>query len=364
MVGGRAEQLERELFSGLSGVRSAEPGLDLVRRARQVQQSPQLTRIVLETPAGELMERLHKGERQCESLLIAVDAFLESHGHRAIREAELSEPRWRDDPVFPLSVLKKHVENPELMDPEKLVANRKRAREQVTRRVLNRLPQALNPMFRKLLRESQEAARTREDLRSRVVHTIGFYRSLALEMGRRMYQRRVINNPELAFFLGRDEHVGYLEGNDAAGLGVRALMRYLEHQALKELPDPPANFVMNGDRIVAPEATEVTGRKRLTGLPGSPGRVTGKVVVLRSPSEGTRLQDGDILVAPFTDVGWTPLFLVAGAVVTELGGPLSHSCVVAREYGVPAVVNVKNATQRLEDGQRVTVDGNNGIVEW
>jgi len=100
----------------------------------------------------------------------------------------------------------------------------------------------------------------------------------------------------------------------------------------------------------------------MTGLAGSPGRATGRAVVVRDPSQQAKVKPGDILVAPFTDVGWTPLFLIVAGVVSELGGPLSHSCVVAREYGVPAVVNVKDAARLLKDGDLVTVDGDSGNV--
>lgn len=101
---------------------------------------------------------------------------------------------------------------------------------------------------------------------------------------------------------------------------------------------------------------------KLVGLPASPGKVRGRVRLLRSPEDGERLSQGDVMVAPCVDVGWTPLFLVAGGVVTELGGPLSHASVVAREYGLPAVVNVEGATHRLRDGQLVELDGDSGTV--
>jgi pyruvate,water dikinase len=139
-------------------------------------------------------------------------------------------------------------------------------------------------------------------------------------------------------------------------------MRKLEHEALAALPDLPQWFILEGDHIVSDEHAEVQVGRTIAGLAGSPGVATGRVAIVRDPSEQHKVAAGDILVAPFTDVGWTPLFLVAGAVVTELGGPLSHSCVVAREYGVPAVVNIKDVTRILQDGDIVTVDGTRGII--
>jgi pyruvate,water dikinase len=101
---------------------------------------------------------------------------------------------------------------------------------------------------------------------------------------------------------------------------------------------------------------------RLQGTGTSPGVVTGRVRVLRSLSDGHQLKAGEILVARATDPGWTPLFLKAGGVIMELGGMLSHGAVVAREYGLPAVVNIQGAMSRLEDGDVVTIDGRRGVV--
>ena len=101
----------------------------------------------------------------------------------------------------------------------------------------------------------------------------------------------------------------------------------------------------------------------VAGFPGAPGVVEGVARVIPSPEQGDRLQPGDILVTTVTNVGWTPLFPRAAAVVTDLGAPLSHASIVARELGIPAVVGTGNATMRLHDGDRVRVDGERGTVE-
>jgi pyruvate,water dikinase len=101
----------------------------------------------------------------------------------------------------------------------------------------------------------------------------------------------------------------------------------------------------------------------VAGFPGAPGVVEGIARVIRSPEQGDRLQPGDVLVTTVTNVGWTPLFPRAAAVVTDLGAPLSHASIVARELGIPAVVGTGNATMRLRDGDRVRVDGERGTVE-
>jgi pyruvate,water dikinase len=121
--------------------------------------------------------------------------------------------------------------------------------------------------------------------------------------------------------------------------------------------DEPPNFLVGAEALV-----EEAQGTRMQGVGVSPGVVTGAVRILRSPSEAARLNAGEILVARATDPGWTPLFMKAGGVIMELGGMLSHGAVVAREYELPAVVNIPGATAALVDGQVVTMDGRQGVV--
>ena len=126
-----------------------------------------------------------------------------------------------------------------------------------------------------------------------------------------------------------------------------------------ELPE-----AFRGRPVPRPKSTrmvERTGRV-LTGIPVSPGRVTGKARVILSPRTDAKILPGEILVAPVTDAGWTPLFLVARGLVVDVGGLLSHGSIVAREYGIPGVINVKDATRIIRDGEMITVDGDRGEV--
>ena len=362
-LGARSGEAERELFSGLSGIRSAEPGLDLLRMARRIHQIPTLRQRVAESNVAELLSQLSRGNVEERSLHSAFEAFLKGHGHRAAREAEISEPRWREDPTFPLTMLQRYAESTGLPDPEEMVRRRIANREKATTLAAASISPLLRPLFLRLLRQTQEAARLREEMRNAVVHTLGFIRALALETGRRMVSAGLLSQADDVFFLDRLELLEWLKGTEDAGrLPLLAVMRKLEHEALVALPDLPQWFVMEGDHILSDEHEEVQGGRTISGLAGSPGVATGKVAIVLDPSQQHKVAMGDILVAPFTDVGWTPLFLVAGAVVTELCGPLSHSCVVAREYGVPAVVNIPEVTRILRDGDIVTVDGTRGLI--
>lgn len=111
-----------------------------------------------------------------------------------------------------------------------------------------------------------------------------------------------------------------------------------------------------------PARTHTTAHAEMAGIPGSHGRVTGAARVLRGPSDFSQAQPGDIIVCPYTDPAWTPLFRIAAAVITETGGALSHAAIVAREHAIPAVLSVPNATTRIRDGELITVDGTTGII--
>jgi pyruvate,water dikinase len=142
-------------------------------------------------------------------------------------------------------------------------------------------------------------------------------------------------------------------------VAVRVQRRRLEHERNQALPEPPATFVG-----FPPDDVGVTSTsKRLRGLAASRGVAEGRVRILRDPSQAANFEPGEVLVVAAADTGWAPLFLAASGVVTELGGPLSHAAIILREYGVPAVVNVTNATRSLRDGDLVRLDGDVGTVE-
>ncbi len=360
-----AARRERELFSGLSGMKSAQPGLELLRMAGQARHHTALVRMILDRDPGEIARDF--------SLLDAVDggktlrrqleAFLHEYGHRAPREAEIATPRWREDPRFLIEVLRTYLEAPYLPSPEELAQEGKAERLETTHSIRRHFRPGLGLVFRQALGLSQSNARLREELRACVVDTLDMYRRFFLDVGRRMVARDVLGSPDDVFFLTYDEVRAWLESGSGEALGLRVALRRAAYDHFRALPDPPDDFMLVDGVIVTTDPEPIEGRTALTGLPGSPGRITGPARVIFDPNDAdARLHPGEVLVAPLTDVGWTPLFLAASAVVMDKGGPLSHSCVVAREYGIPAAVNVRGATARIRTGDIITVDGDRGVV--
>jgi len=186
----------------------------------------------------------------------------------------------------------------------------------------------------------------------------GEERRIVLESERRLIASRQLPTASIDY-LTDSELEGMLYGNcgvDEATLERRKAAA-LESMTAGPLPDW---FTEHPDAASIPD---VINADRLEGWAASPGRVTGPVRIVRSLADGARLKPGEVMVAHATDPSWTPLFLVASGIVLEMGGPLSHAAIIAREFGLPAVLNVRQATRALSEGEIVLVDGSLGIVD-
>jgi rifampicin phosphotransferase len=370
--GAKAAKDEKKLVSAL-GVDSAQAGLDLLNLGRLARRSRRLRRVITEVDSGEVLDELEAlaDYEDVEIFLSELRAFRQRHGHRAPREAELATPRWREDTRFLFEVVRSYIRAPHLPSDRELERERDRTREQADRLIGHTFPPGLEALFRTLLRLTRGNARLREFMRNRVVDTLDMYRRYFLECGRRLVLQDVLRQPEDVFYLRYDELRDWLdEVSVADDFAVRVLVRRALQRSLAELPDPPNTFVLRGNEMIAERDYQRRRDKaparstidEIRGLPGSAGKVTGRARLIVDPNADASLEPGEVLVAPYTDVGWTPLFLTASAVVMSLGGPLSHSCIVAREYGIPTVVNAHGAMEQISDGDLITVDGDRGVV--
>jgi pyruvate,water dikinase len=350
----RATELERELLTGLADVESAAPGLALFHIAETARTEPAARSLLLERPPGALrVEDLPDGPTRG-----ALARFLATHGFRGPREAEIMTPRWREDPTMLFAALRAHLSGDRPLSRPAEIERRQRERRERAVAELDRLvPVPARLPVRRLLASVQRFTRLREHLRSFVTEVLGMYRDVALDASRRLATLEPLAGDDAAFFLTIDELHAVLIGELTT---VTTLVRQRRRQWERDLslPDPPDTFVGYPPEVAAaPPPTDV-----LVGLAASSGRAEGLARVLVSPDQASQLRAGEVLVAPYADVGWSPLFTVAGAVVTDLGGPLSHASIVAREYGVPSVVNVKIATRVIRTGDRLVVDGDAGEV--
>jgi phosphohistidine swiveling domain-containing protein len=215
------------------------------------------------------------------------------------------------------------------------------------------------PAFRWALKHTQIHTRERDTMHFELTRVFPPFRTILLELGRRWTDRGLVAQPEDIFFLTLDQAAEVARSPHSMNEVVAERRAELEANKGRAWPD----IIRGGEELLAEgrEAAEVSAGQ-LGGLGASPGVVTGAARVIRGPEEFGKLKNGEILVAPLTNPVWTPLFAIAGGVVTEVGGMLSHGAIVAREYGIPAVMGIPGATELLPEGQMVRVDGNNGVV--
>ncbi len=308
---------------------SAGPLSAVYRIAAAARRDPDVLRIL--AGAGNHLDELSSQAPQFHRTLLAE---LKAFGHRGPAELEMRSSSYADDPELMLRMVRKSLETP--------------ARSQTSRPAI---PLRARPVA--VLAAHQ--IRDREVRRDRMVRANWLLRSLLRELGRRLVQSGVLETADDVFYLLVDE-LDALPA-DAAAVVTR---RRAEQGRLADVI-PPAVF--SGDwRPATVSASVLSPGQGLTGAGVSGGRVRGRVRIVR-PDTIDDLEAGEILVAEVTDVGYTAAFSYAGAVVTELGGPMSHAAVVAREFGIPCVVDVHDATRRLAPGALIEVDGTSGTIQ-
>jgi pyruvate,water dikinase len=204
----------------------------------------------------------------------------------------------------------------------------------------------------------------RENLKSEAIKIISMSRQTMLEMGRRMIGTEVVEQPDDVFFLDMDEFIqvwrGEMEISKTSALIKNRRKEYIQSSNIK--PPSIIRGIYKKDESPA-EKKNLPELSILKGLGISAGNVIGKARVVKREDEEVKVQPGEIIIAPFSDPGWTPHFIPAAGIVMDMGGLLSHGSIIAREYGIPAVVNVGHATELIKTGQLIEVDGTNGIVK-
>jgi pyruvate,water dikinase len=305
------------------------------------------------------LDKLARGE-------ISRGAYLENYGHRGPHEFELSVPRPAEDPSWLEQELERLQRSP--VNVEDRIASQRRSFEAAWKRLQARSPAGAE-RFRRKIAESARRARLREGVRSAYVRDRWAVRLFALRAG------ELTGLGDRVFYLTLNELLAFLVGDRSAEPAIASRMEaYQQYRTLPPYPSvicgrfDPFAWAADPNRpsdIFDPQRTDAARADLdlIVGSPGSAGVVEGTVRVVDHPGAGDGLRQGEIMVAVQTDIAWTLLFPRAGGVVTDIGAPLSHAAIVARELGIPAVVGCGNATAILKTGNRVRVDGGRGTVE-
>ena len=356
----RAGELETVL-RGLPHNVTTEMDLALWALADRIRADATAAAALRESATDELAKRYLAGGLP-EPAQSALSDFLARYGHRAVAEIDVGMPRWSDDPQYVLGVLANYLrlENPDAA-PDALFARRAAEAEAMIESLAARAGRRsrLRARFvRFALRRARALAGLRELPKYYIIVKIAAVRRELAKVGAELAARRIIESGDDVFFVDLDDARAGLGGRD---LRETVAQRRAIYEAELRRRHVPRVVLSDGTEPEATMITAVPSDGSLAGTPASAGSVTGPARVILDPV-GARLEPGEILVAPSTDPGWTPLFLTAGGLVMEMGGANSHGAVVAREYGIPAVVGVANATARITTGQTITVDGSAGMV--
>ena len=353
--------LANRLMVGVGDMDSAESALALWRLAQFARSHPALQAALIATdsePDRLALQRLPAGRE----FLSLSDDFLFTHGHHARGEVDPAVPRWSERPGYVMSLLRGYLSAPADTDP---IAHQRRLANERRQLAADSLRRLRNPLkrwaFTLVLRRAQQGIAGRENLKSELVRIIAVMRSALLEFGRRLTARHQLDAPSDIFFLSLEE-VESLSSRPFTG-DLRTLIspRKAEHHRNLALTPPPV-VIGRFDPTTQPLDEPDPTLRTLYGLAVSAGVAEGRARVILHLDSDQRVLPGEVLVAPFTDPGWTPYFLTASAIVMDMGGMLSHGAIVAREYGVPAVVNVGPATKTIRTGQMLRVDGSRGTV--
>ncbi len=296
----------------------------------------------------------------------AVTSFLERYGMRGVGEIDFGQPRWREDPTPVMQTLQSYLQIDAHSAPDVLFARGQQAAHAAIEKLAQEARSRLFGRLReRIVRGAARRVRVlmgvRESPKFFAVRVMGIARKALLEVGREFAEAGVIECAEDLSFLTLSE-LEVLSRNEARNWKTLVIERRAIYEREARRRQVPRLLASDGRAFYEGVGASTDTGDVITGSPVSPGVVEGLVHVVLNPHD-TRLTPGEILVCPGTDPAWTPLFLSAGGLVTEVGGMMTHGSVVAREYGIPAVVGVHQATTRLKDGQRIRVDGTTGRIE-
>lgn len=351
------------LVTGLQNIESAQPSIEIWDLSRLVMESDALRVLFEATEPGELLEALRsEGSEDAMEFLRELSGFLDRFGYRSVFEAELMLPNWGDDPSYVFAMIQNYLRTDPSLSPREMSGKQEREREETCRRVRGELRGPRRWAFDLVLAGAHKFIAMREYTKASLVMGIAQIKREYHALSHRFACEGLTAEPSDLFFLTTDEVRALARGEggslDVAGSVARRREEY-ERNRTVVLPE----YSRGRPRPLKPEELAAGGDVEvLSGIAVSPGKVTGRARVITDPRSNARIEPGEILVAPVTDAAWTPLFVTAGAIVVDVGGPLSHGSIVAREYGIPGVLNVGTATRTIKTGQMVTVDGDAGKV--
>jgi pyruvate,water dikinase len=352
-----------EVTRGLPNNVTTEMDLILWRMAKDIRSDSDSLQTFLTLDAPVLASRYLSGSLPDKAQEVVAD-FMSRYGMRCVGEIDIGQPRWREEPASIMQTLQSYLQISPEMAPDVLFERGANAADEAIEQLASAARgQTGGWLKERIVRGAARRIRVlmgmREAPKFFLVRMLGIVRNELLASGKEFASAGLIEKPEDLFFLhfSELEALSRQESRDWKGLIAERRSIYERENRRKQIPRV---LVSDGRAFHEGLGSDDSGDVIL-GSPVSPGVAEGIVRVIFDPRQ-SQLAPGEILVCPGTDPAWTPLFMTAGGLVTEVGGMMTHGSVVAREYGIPAVVGVHQATTRLKDGQRIRIDGTAGKI--
>jgi pyruvate,water dikinase len=360
---GRKPEAALQLLRGLAGNVTTEMDLYLWSRVQTIRADAGARSALLTWPAEDLVAAYRRGALPATAQR-AIEQFFDRYGMRGMGEIDFGRPRWRDDPTPIVQTIQNYLQledsdlAPDAMFSRGAAEAERRASELIAQVRGTRLGAIRARLLGGAIRRMRLLVGVRESPKFYIIQLFGIYHAALLDSGRELAARGALAQAEDIFFVPLAQLRRFANG-EALDLKAIVAAQRAEYEQDCARQRMPRLLLSTGE--VFYEGLREAGAADLVGDPVSPGVVEGRARVVLDP-RGVRLDPGEILVCPATDPGWTPLFLTAGGLVMEIGGMITHGSVVAREYGIPAVVGVHEATTRIQTGQHLRVDGTQGRV--
>ena len=342
---------------------TSEMGLALLDVADAIRPHPEVVTFLRHVDGAAFLDELPRlaGGREARD---AIQAWLDKYGMRGAGEIDITRPRWSERPSTLVPILLGHIEN---FEP----GEGKRRFEQGQQAALNKEHEVLERL--RALPDGERKAEETKRMIDRVRTFAGFreypkygmvsryfvYKQALMEEAERLVDAHVLGEKEDIFYLRFQELHEVVRTNQ---VDEQLIRRRKEELKTYQVLTPPRVLTSEGEAVAGSYRREDFPAGALVGLPVSAGTIEGRARVILDMAHAD-LEAGDILVTAYTDPSWTPLFVAIAGLVTEVGGLMTHGAVIAREYGLPAVVGVEHATRLIRDGQRIRVHGTDGYVE-
>ncbi|MBC2321788.1 phosphoenolpyruvate synthase [Listeria booriae] len=342
---------------------TAEMGLELLDVADAIRPYPEVITFLQNTKDSNFLEKL--GDLQGgEAARDAITTYLDKYGMRCAGEIDISRTRWSEDPTILIPMILSNIKN---FQPNASHQKFEQARQEALQK-----EQDLLARLKNLPDGEQKAAKTKEVItvlrnltgyreypKYGMINRYFVYKQALLKEAAQLVEAGIIKEPEDIFYLDFEELHEVVRTKQLDYTIITT--RKADYNQFDKLT-PPRVLTSDGEIITGKYKRENLPSDAIIGLPVSSGTIEGRARVILNMADAN-LEEGDILITPFTDPSWTPLFVSIKGLVTEVGGLMTHGAVIAREYGLPAVIGVENATTRIQDGDHIRVNGTEGYIK-